>query len=137
MTFEDFKPWHLDALDPVGLPETYALFIGNGYAHELARRGPAYTVHADEQILLCGGIAFDDSREGWLWSFVTPSARKQFFRLHRYVQRFLEAYPMPLTATADQCGPGWRWLELLGFRKTDEMRGFFPGCPDQYVYRRG
>jgi hypothetical protein len=136
VTFEDFRPWHLEAIDPLGLPQTYAGFIGNGYGAELARRGPAYTARAGGRILLCGGIAFDDSREAWLWSFVSAHARAHFMRLHRHTQRFLEVHAVPLTATADQGGTGCRWLELLGFERTQELRGFFPGCPDQFVYRR-
>jgi hypothetical protein len=128
MRHEDFKPEHLLAFaDP---------FATLAYGHELLKRGPAYTVRA-EQILLCGGIAADDAGCGWLWSFVAPAASAHFLRLHGYVKRFLEVNAQPLSATAAQTGPGCRWLEALGFARVQPMAGFFPGCPDQFVYRRG
>lgn len=126
MRHEDFSPVHLTAF-----PDPLATVA---YGQELVRRGPAYTVIDDQNILLCGGIARDDSGQGWLWSFVKPG---RFICLHGYVRRFIEVHPEPLIATADQSGPGCRWLEALGFRRTEPLAGFYPGCPDQFIYRRG
>lgn len=137
MIFEPFKPWHLLALDPLGLPESVGAFVDPRYGTELAKRGPAYTVR-HEQILLCGGIALDDQQQGWLWSFVAPAASRHFLGLHRYVTRFLGAYPMPLKATTEKrLAASCRWLELLGFERTnEEWPAFIPGGSDHYVYRR-
>ncbi len=139
MTFEPFKPWHLLALDPLGLPESVGTFVSVGYGKALVARGPAYTAWADSDILLCGGIARDDSGQGWLWSFVAPVASRHFLTLHRYVVRFLSVYPMPLKATTEKrLAVSCRWLELLGFERTeDEWPAFIPGGSDHYVYRRG
>lgn len=127
MTPEAFSPVHLLAFQD--------RFATLAYGEALFKRGPAYTVRAGS-ILLCGGIAHDDQGQGWLWSFVSPIARPHFLRLHGFVKRFLEVHPQPLIATADQRGMGCRWLEALGFIRDRDLPGFFPGCPDQYVYRR-
>ena len=128
MTHEDFSPVHLLAFqDP---------FATLAYGEALFKRGPAYTVRS-ERILLCGGIAADDAGQGWLWSFVAPAASAHFLKLHGYVRRFIEVHAQPLIATTPQHGPGCRWLEVLGFRKDRPLPGFYPGCPDQFVYRRG
>lgn len=139
MTFEPFKPWHLLALDPLGLPEAVGAFVDIRYGEALFMRGPAYTAFSDENILLCGGIALDDQRQGWLWSFVAPAASRHFFTLHRHVTRFLAVYPMPLKATTEKrLTVSCRWLELLGFKRTpEEWPAFLPGGSDHYVYRRG
>lgn len=133
MISEAFKPAHLLEIDPAGQPE---LLLNAAYGRALLERGPAYTVR-DESILLCGGIAADDAGQGWLWSFVAPAASAHFIAVHRYVNRFLEVNPRPLVATTAQHGLGCRWLEILGFKRGEPMIGFFPGCPDQFVYRRG
>lgn len=139
MTFEPFKPWHLLDLDPLGLPESVSAFVDPRYGAELAGRGPAYTARHDEHILLCGGIALDDQQQGWLWSFVAPVASQHFLKLHRYVTRFLSVHPMPLKATTEKrLAVSCRWLELLGFERTNEEHpAFIPGGSDHYVYRRG
>ena len=133
MIAETFKPEHLLEIDPTGQPP---LLLNPAYGRALLGRGPAYTVRAST-VLLCGGIAADDAGQGWLWSFVAPAAKPHFLAVHRYVMRFLEVNPRPLIATTSQNGPGCRWLEVLGFKRGEPMIGFFPGCPDQFVYRRG
>lgn len=105
------------------------------YGEALLMRGPAYTVRANS-VLLCGGIAADDVGQGWLWSFVAPAARAHFIALHGFVRRFIEVYDKPLVATATQNAVGCRWLEMLGFKRHESMPGFYPGCPDQFVYRK-
>lgn len=132
MIAEPFKPEHLLEIDPTDQPQ---LLLNPSYGRALLERGPAYTVRAGS-ILLCGGIAADDAGQGWLWSFVAPAASAHFIALHRYVMRFLQVHPQPLIATTAQNGPGCRWLEMLGFHMTEPLAGFFPGCPDQFVYRR-
>jgi len=105
------------------------------YGIALSERGPAYTLVDENNIVLCGGIARDPQGQGWLWTFIKPTTR--FLTVHGYVKRFLEVHPEPLTATAAQNGQGCRWLQTLGFTRAESLAGFYPGCPDQFVYRRG
>jgi len=138
MIMEPFKPEHLWAINLQPAQRSWYSYASPEYAERLAN-GLAYTGRSYGRIIVCGGILDIDATTGHLWCFLASGARSHFIRLHRTAQRFIDLTgKRTLYATSEaHFEDGCRWLDLLGFKRCDELlHGFGPDGADHILFSR-
>lgn len=139
MIMERFRPEHLWQINLQPAQRSWYEHASPEYAEALAQ-GLAYTGrNRHRRIIVCGGIIDIDANTGHLWCFLAMGARPYFVRLHRTAQRFIDLTgKQTLYATSEaHFEDGCRWLELLGFKRNDELlHGFGPDGADHVLFSR-
>lgn len=138
MIMERFQARHLQQIDlqPAQLP-TWKAYGSPAYASALENT-LAYTGRIRGRIIVCGGIIDVATDTGHMWCFLSRDARHHMVRLHRTAQRFLKVAGKQRLCATSEVGfdDGCRWLDLLGFERTDLLRAYGPDGSDHYLYEK-
>ncbi|MFO1465871.1 MAG: hypothetical protein U1F35_05435 [Steroidobacteraceae bacterium] len=130
-------PFHIDDIEGLPaerLPERARDWYSREYVQAIAAQGPAFTGRINGKVVILAGIAYDEQRRGWLWSFLATDTGPHMLAITRTVKRVLALVDGPLFATADRCyRPSLRWLAMLGFKPSTNPA--WPPGPDDLFER--
>lgn len=99
----------------------------------------AYTIKVHDRIVCCAGVVVYWEGRGEAWTYMDSDCKKEFYSIHRTVQRFLDLCPLKrIEATVDvDFKAGHRWVESLGFKcEAPLMKGYMPNGGDSALYSR-
>lgn len=96
------------------------------------------SIFADEEILMCGGIAIYWQGRGELWAVVSPKAKAHAYALTKTVKRLIKDCPVKRIEAAAQRGnpKDFGWISLLGFKVESLAVSYLPDGSDAYVFSR-
>ena len=138
MRLDEFRPWHLAAMDPLGLRPVVRGTATLEYGQLVDGMGPAYTLFDGERVVACGGISMGLSLGNWIWSYIDEGAGRHMIALHRVASRLIAENPIRLRAATEVgFSPGCRWLEMLGFERRGPLSDLIPGQRGSWLYERG
>ncbi|MFA5158609.1 MAG: hypothetical protein WC451_05505 [Patescibacteria group bacterium] len=105
-----------------------------------ALAGTAWTLWADDKIILCGGLVpggWPGVADVWIAPSIFidkyPLAAVKYVR--GYLDKAIEVYGLwrvQATIAAEHC----KWIELMGFQKEGLLRKFSPDKQDRFIYSR-
>lgn len=138
MHIEPFQPKHLEILVLQPSQAAVSVFFDDEYGHALKAAGPCFTAIHEGEILACAGVVKQWENRAIAWGLISANAGKQFVRIHKAVQRFLEATEFKrVEAFVDSdFEPGHRWIKMLGFEYEGYMKNFSPLGRDCLLYSR-
>lgn len=133
-----FVPAHFDCIELQPAQAYVREYTTREHLAELASCGPAVTIIDGDRPILCCGMREYGPHRGVLWSYISPVPPRQFVRLHRIAERFIEicdrAHLQATCRTGFQAGA--RWLTLLGFTWSRSIGPYGPaGMPHELFER--
>ncbi len=136
-TLRDFAPVHVGMLERVepGWDPT----VLDGYFHQLADAGPAWTATLSEVPMCCGGMFETSAHRAIAWAWMGRCPRPAFLGLHHLVLGILSrcTYHRIETTVRTDYAAGHRWARALGFvEEAARMRSYFPDGNDATLYAR-
>lgn len=131
----EIQPFHMEHLAALNVQPAQAWLVPHFQTlAPLYESGPAYTVMRDGRPAACAGLLWT-SRGAHLWALLSRAA--PMVALTRAARRLFEVYAVRLTATVETgFAAGIRWLEMLGFRRTETVPGFGSDGSDHHIYVR-
>ena len=138
MHIEPFQPRHLEILVLQPSQAAVSVFFDKDYGEALKEAGPCFTAVDDGEVLACAGVVEQWKGRAIAWGLISAHAGKQFVRIHKAVQRFLETTEFNrVEAFVDSdFDAGHRWIMMLGFEYEGYMKAFSPLGKDCKLYAR-
>jgi hypothetical protein len=108
------------------------------YGIYLYKGGPAFSCELAGEIIACGGLLKLWPGRASAWALLSKHTGRHMPRITRAVIRFLEvAEETRIEITVDDgFETGYRWAELLGFKREALMRKYLPDGRDAWLYSR-
>lgn len=133
-----FEAPHVELLDEQEQSKHLAGFISAADVRAL-KNDYAYTVVADGQVLLCGGVVPVWPGRGHGWCYLSRDSGRHLVAITRAVRRFLDMVPFVRIEMTVDCSfdAGHRWAHMLGFRcEAERMTAYGPDDRDYALYAR-
>jgi RimJ/RimL family protein N-acetyltransferase len=138
MKIVPFLPQHIVGLEvheyqKRGLPK-----LDMDYGIYLYQGGPAFSCEVSGKIIGCGGLLRWWPGRASGWTLLSKETGQYMPRITRVVIRFLEiAEESRIEITVDDgFEAGYRWAELLGFKRECLMRKYLSDGRDVWLYSR-
>lgn len=133
-----FQPRHLELLILQPSQAAFSDYFDPKYGPALVDGGPCFTAMDGDEILACSGVIKQWDNRAIAWALISQHAGKQFVRIHKAVNRFLESTEFRrIEAFVDaDFEQGHRWIQMLGFEREGYMREFTPIGNDAVLYAR-
>ncbi len=138
MHIEPFQPKHLEILVLQPSQAAVSVFFDAEYGQALKEAGPCFSAVDNGEVLACAGVVKQWENRAIAWGLISENAGRQFVRIHKAVQRFLESTDFKrVEAFVDSdFDAGHRWIKMLGFEYEGYMKNFSPLGKDCLLYAR-
>jgi hypothetical protein len=133
-----FQPKHFEIMVLQPSQKVFSDFFDPSYGPALEAGGPCFTAIDGENVLACSGVIKQWDNRAIAWALISEFAGKNFVRIHKAVNRFLESTEFKrVEAFVDaDFEQGHRWIQMLGFVPEGYMKCFTPAGKDAVLYAR-
>jgi len=133
-----FQPKHLELMVLQPAQTAFSNYFDPAYGDALQKSGQCFTAIEDNHVYGCAGVIKQWDNRAIAWALLSAYAGRQFIRIHRAVQRFLDTTDFRrIEAFVDaDFQEGHRWIQMLGFEREGYMKAFSPNGNDAVLYAR-
>lgn len=143
ITFVRGSPAHIPLIEPQDGQDLDKMFLSGSSMTSIIDTSICITGFADGICLgiaglLDGDVIGEDPNTALAWALLSRRAGPYMLAITRKVKRVIDAYPK--SVIEGTVVPGHperkRWLEMMGFHETDEMRTVHASLPTAAIYRK-